>query len=125
MAQVTLIRPLKGMRGRLGKEESGGRIIVTRQKVYGKTRSGEVISGPIETYIYTKHEGKWSEGAEANRKKFADRMKRAHAEVKDAERKAYWMKLFEEQLEHPKGGKRYVKLEAFVAAQLPAEEEVE
>ena len=120
MAHVKYVNPLEELHGKINtpKAKDGG-ICVFRQKCYGVTSKGKKILGPKESYVMHRHEGKWSTGATENRKRFGDLMKRAHAELRNPERKAYWQRLFEDQLEHPEiGQKRYVKMSAFVAAKL-------
>ena len=123
MAHVQYLNPVEVLHGKLNTpKEKDGRIYVCRQKCYGVTSKGKQILGPKESYVIQRHQGKWSPAVEANRARFGDLLKRAHAELRDPERKAYWQGLFEEQFEHPVAGqKRYVKLSAFVAAKLAEE----
>ena len=123
MARVKYIDLLGDYRGKIStpkyKDEA---IFVSRQKCYGKDKHGRPITGPRECYAIHRHEGKWPEGAVANRAQFGSVLKRAHAEVRDPERKAYW----EQQLEEYRANKKvnekdYKRLFAFVAAKLQQE----
>ena len=120
MARVKYIDLLGDYRGKVCtpkyKDEA---IFISRQKCYGKDKHGRPITGPRECYAIHRHEGKWPEGAAANRAQFGSVLKRAHAEVRDPERKAYW----EQQLEEYRANKKvnekdYKRLFAFVAAKL-------
>ena len=124
MAEVQFANPVDNLHGKINTPKSkDGAICVFRQKCYGVTSRGKKILGPKESYVMYKHQGKWSAGAEENRRRFAAILTQAHAELRDPERKAYWQGLFEEQFEHPEiGKKRYVMLSAFVAAKLKEQE---
>ena len=119
MSQVTYMAPVSEVRGKLTLNRGNDSLIVTRRKSYGKTKNGTPRLGPKEMYVYHKHQGKWSAGAEANRELFKVAQQQATAEMNDPERLAHWQRLFEEQLDKPKRGeKQYVKLPCYIAAQL-------
>ena len=119
MSKVTYMAPVEEVRGKLCMNRGNDSVIVTRRKCYGKTKNGTPRMGPKEMYVYRKHQGKWSAGAEANRELFKVAQQQATAEMKDPERLAHWQRLFEEQLDKPKRGeKQYVKLPCYIAAQL-------
>ena len=119
MSKVTYMAPVEEVRGKLCMNRGNDSVIVTRRKCYGKTKNGTPRMGPKEMYVYRKHQGKWSAGAEANRELFKVAQQQATAEMKDPERLAHWQRLFEEQLNKPKRGeKQYVKLPCYIAAQL-------
>ena len=119
MSKVTYMAPVEDVRGKLCMNRGNDSVIVTRRKCYGKTKNGTPRMGPKEMYVYHKHQGKWSAGAEANRELFKVAQQQAIAEMKDPERLAHWKRLFEEQLDKPKRGeKQYVKLPCYIAAQL-------
>ena len=119
MSKVTYMAPVEEVRGKLCINRGNDSVIVTRRKCYGKTKNGTPRMGPKEMYVYRKHQGKWSAGAEANRELFKVAQQQATAEMKDPERLAHWQTLFEEQLDKPKQGeKQYVKLPCYIAAQL-------
>lgn len=119
MSKVTYMAPVEEVRGKLCMNRGNDSVIVTRRKCYGKTKNGTPRMGPKEMYVYRKHQGKWSAGAEANRELFKVAQQQATAEMKDPERLAHWQTLFEEQLDKPKQGeKQYVKLPCYIAAQL-------
>ena len=119
MSKVTYMAPVEEVRGKLCMNRGNDSVIVTRRKCYGKTKNGTTRMGPKEMYVYRKHQGKWSAGAEANRELFKVAQQQATAEMKDPERLAHWQTLFEEQLDKPKRGeKQYVKLPCYIAAQL-------
>ena len=118
MSQTTFISPVENMTGKLSSTRDG-RVTVTRRKCYGRDAKGRPIYGPSETYIYHRHEGKWSEAATKNRKLFQQVQLLAKEELSSPERVAYWQSLFEEQFLHPKQGeKHYSTLRGFVIAQL-------
>ena len=119
MSKVTYMAPVDDVSGKLCMNRGNDSVIVTRRKCYGKTKNGTPRMGPKEMYVYHKHQGKWSAGAEANRELFKVAQQQATAEMKDPERLAHWQRLFEEQLDKPKRGeKQYVKLPCYIAAQL-------
>ena len=122
MARVKFASPVDDLQGKINTPHSkDGGICVFRQKCFGVTARGKKILGPKESYVMYRHEGEWSSGAKANRAQFGDLAKRAFAELQDPERKAYWQRLFEEQIEHPVAGeKQYKMLHTFVAARLRA-----
>ena len=106
------------MTGKLSSTHDG-RVTVTRRKCYGRDAKGRPIYGPSETYIYHRHEGKWSEAATKNRELFQQVQLLAKEELSNPERVAYWQPIFEEQFLHPKQGeKHYSTLRGFVIAQL-------
>ena len=111
--------PVEEVRGKLCMNRGNDSVIVTRRKCYGKTKNGTPRMGPKEMYVYRKHQGKWSAGAEANRELFKVAQQQATAEMNNPERLAHWQAMFEEQLDKPKRGeKQYVKLPCYIAAQL-------
>jgi hypothetical protein len=111
--------PVDEVRGKLTLNRGNDSVIVTRRKCYGKTKNGTPRLGPKEMYVYHKHQGKWSAGAEANRELFKMAQQQAIAEMNNPERLAHWQAMFEEQLDKPKQGeKQYVKLPCYIAAQL-------
>ena len=119
MSKVTYMAPVEEVRGKLCMNRGNDSVIVTRRKCYGKTKNGTPRMGPKEMYVYRKHQGKWSAGAEANRELFKVVQQQATAEMNDPERLAHWQAMFEEQLDKPKRGeKQYVKLPCYIAAQL-------
>ena len=119
MSQVTYMAPVEEMRGKMCMNRGNDSVIVTRRKCYGKTKNGTPRLGPKEMYVYRKHQGKWSAGAEANRELFKVAQQQATAEMNNPERLAHWQAMFEEQLDKPKRGeKQYVKLPCYIAAQL-------
>ena len=123
MARVEYIDLVRNYRGKLNspkyKDEA---IIVFRQKCYGYNKKGEPIYGPKESYAMHRHEGKWSASAEANREQFGSLLKRAHAELRDPERKAYWQGQLDAYRESRKLNQPdYKRLFAFVAARLREE----
>lgn len=119
MSKVTYMAPVEEMRGKLCMNRGNDSVIVTRRKCYGKTKNGTPRMGPKEMYVYRKHQGKWSAGAEANRELFKVAQRQATAEMNNPERLAHWQAMFEEQLDKPKRGeKQYVKLPCYIAAQL-------
>ena len=119
MSQTTFIAPVESIRGKLTGHRADDRVLVNRRKCYGKTKNGTPRMGPKEMYVYRKHQGKWSAGAEANRELFKVAQQQATAEMNNPERLAHWQPLFEEQLDKPKRGeKQYVKLPCYIAAQL-------
>ena len=118
MSQSTLISPVENMTGKLS-STSDGRVTVTRRKCYGKDAKGRPVYGPLETYVYHCHEGKWSEAASKNRSLFQQVQLLVKEELSNPERAAYWQELFEQQFKHAKQGeKRYATLRGFVVAQL-------
>ena len=119
MSKVTYMAPVEEVRGKLCMNHGNDSVIVTRRKCYGKTKNGTPRMGPKEMYVYRKHQGKWSAGAEANRELFKVAQQQATAEMNNPERLAHWQAMFEEQLDKPKRGeKQYVKLPCYIAAQL-------
>ena len=119
MSKVTYMAPVEEVRGKLCMNRGNDSVIVTRRKCYGKTKNGTPRMGPKEMYVYRKHQGKWSAGAEANRELFKMAQQQATAEMNNPERLAHWQAMFEEQLDKPKRGeKQYVKLPCYIAAQL-------
>ena len=119
MSKVTYMAPVEEVRGKLCMNRGNDSVIVTRRKCYGKTKNGTPRLGPKEMYVYRKHQGKWSAGAEANRELFKVAQQQATAEMNNPERLAHWQAMFEEQLDQPKRGeKQYVKLPCYIAAQL-------
>ena len=119
MSKVTYMAPVEEVRGKLCMNRGNDSVIVTRRKCYGKTKNGTPRMGPKEMYVYRKHQGKWSAGAEANRELFKVVQQQATAEMNNPERLAHWQAMFEEQLDKPKRGeKQYVKLPCYIAAQL-------
>ena len=119
MSKVTYMAPVEEVRGKLCMNRGNDSVIVTRRKCYGKTKNGTPRMGPKEMYVYRKHQGKWSAGAEANRELFKVAQQQATAEMNNPERLAHWQAMFEEQLDKPKRGeKQYVKLPCYIAAQL-------
>jgi len=119
MSKVTYMAPVEEVRGKLCINRGNDSVIVTRRKCYGKTKNGTPRMGPKEMYVYRKHQGKWSAGAEANRELFKVAQQQATAEMNNPERLAHWQAMFEEQLDKPKRGeKQYVKLPCYIAAQL-------
>ena len=119
MSKVTYMAPVEEVRGKLCMNRGNDSVIVTRRKCYGKTKNGTPRMGPKEMYVYRKHQGKWSAGAEANRELFKVAQQQATAEMNNPERLAHWQTMFEEQLDKPKRGeKQYVKLPCYIAAQL-------
>ena len=119
MSKVTYMAPVEEVRGKLCMNRGNDSVIVTRRKCYGKTKNGTPRMGPKEMYVYRKHQGKWSAGAEANRELFKVAQQQASAEMNNPERLAHWQAMFEEQLDKPKRGeKQYVKLPCYIAAQL-------
>ena len=119
MSKVTYMAPVEEVRGKLCMNRGNDSVIVTRRKCYGKTKNGTTRMGPKEMYVYRKHQGKWSAGAEANRELFKVAQQQATAEMNNPERLAHWQAMFEEQLDKPKRGeKQYVKLPCYIVAQL-------
>ena len=119
MSKVTYMAPVEEVRGKLCMNRGNDSVIVTRRKCYGKTKNGTPRLGPKEMYVYRKHQGKWSAGAEANRELFKVAQQQATAEMNNPECLAHWQAMFEEQLDKPKRGeKQYVKLPCYIAAQL-------
>ena len=119
MSKVTYMAPVEEVRGKICMNRGNDSVIVTRRKCYGKTKNGTPRMGPKEMYVYRKHQGKWSAGAEANRELFKVAQQQATAEMNNPERLAHWQAMFEEQLDKPKRGeKQYVKLPCYIAAQL-------
>ena len=119
MAKTTYIAPVETFTGKLSSHNADGRITVSRRKCYGKDAKGRPFYGPGETYIYHRHTGKWSEGAEQNRTLFQQVQLLAKQELSNPERVAYWQPLFEKQFKHPKQGeKHYATLRGFVIAQI-------
>ena len=119
MSKVTYMAPVEEVRGKLCMNRGNDSVIVTRRKCYGKTKNGTPRMGPKEMYVYRKHQGKWSAGAEANRELFKVAQQQATAEMNNPERLPHWQAMFEEQLDKPKRGeKQYVKLPCYIAAQL-------
>ena len=118
MSQTTFISPVDNLTGKLSSSPDG-RVTVTRRKCYGRDAKGRPIYGPSETYIYHRHEGKWSEAATKNRELFQQVQLLAKEELSNPERVAYWQPIFEEQFLRSKPGeKRYSTLRGFVIAQL-------
>ena len=118
MSQTTFISPVDNLTGKLSSTRDG-RVTVTRRKCYGRDAKGRPIYGPAETYIYHRHEGKWSEGAQQNRALFQQAQLLAKQELSDPVRVAYWQPIFEQQFLHPRQGeKHYSTLRGFVIAQL-------
>ena len=118
MSQTTFISPVDNLTGKLSSTPDG-RVTVTRRKCFGKDAQGRPIYGPNETYIYHRHEGKWSEGAQQNRALFQQAQLLAKQELSDPVRVAYWQPIFEQQFQHPKQGeKRYTTLRGFVIARM-------
>ena len=89
MSQTTYIAPVKTFTGKISSHNADGRITVSRRKCYGKDAKGRPIYGPSETYIYHRHEGKWSEGAQQNRALFQQAQLLAKEELNNPERIAY------------------------------------
>ena len=117
MGQVKYTDPIKGIQGKLG-QASNGRIDVHRQKTFGFNSKGQPILGPQEVYFYHVHEGKWSEAATRNRELFRKTAAIAKQELADPVLLEQWKAAFQAQLEKPVKGKRYVKLQTFVLAQI-------
>ena len=118
MSQTTFISPVDNLTGKLSSTPDG-RVTVTRRKCYGKDAQGRPVYGPNETYIYHRHEGKWSEGAQLNRALFQQAQLLAKQELSNPERVAYWQPIFEQQFNHPKEGeKHYSTLRGFIIAQM-------
>ena len=101
MSQTTYIAPVETFTGKISSHNADGRITVSRRKCYGKDAKGRPIYGPGETYVYHRHEGKWSEGATNNRLLFQQVQTLAKQELSDPDRFAYWQPLFERQFKHP------------------------
>lgn len=119
MSQTTFIAPVETFTGKLTGHSADGRITVSRRKCFGKDSKGRPFYGPAETYIYHRHEGKWSEGATQNRNLFQQVQNIAKQELSDPDRLAYWKPLFERQFRHPKQNeKHYTTLRGFVIAQI-------
>ena len=125
MAHVSYVKPIEELHGKLNTPKAkDGTMYVLRRKCLGVTKSGKKLFGPLESYTMQRHQGSWSAGAVENRKGFADLMKRAHAELRDPQRKAYWQEQLEEHWEHHEPGEKvYTKLSAFVASRLRAGQE--
>ena len=70
MAKTSYSFPVESVTGKLSSDRNGDTVIVHRRKCFGKDAKGRPIYGPGETYIYHRHEGKWSEGASKNRELF-------------------------------------------------------
>ena len=119
MSHVTYMAPVDEVRGKLCMNRGNDSVIVTRRKCYGRDAKGRPIYGPAETYIYHRHEGKWSEAATKNRELFQQVQLLAKEELSNPGRVTYWQPLFEQQFLHPKQGeKHYATLRGFVIAQL-------
>ena len=119
MSRTTYIAPVENFTGKLTSHNADDRILVSRRKCFGKDAKGRPFYGPSETYIYHRHEGKWSEGAQKNRTLFQQAQQLAKEELSKPERVAYWQPLFEQQFKHPKDGeKHYATLRGFVIAQM-------
>ena len=119
MSQTTFIAPVETIRGKLTGHRADDRVLVNRRKCFGKDAKGRPYYGPIETYIYHIHQGKWSEGAEQNRTLFQQVQEIVKQELSNPERVAFWQPLFEEQFRHTKQGeKHYGTLRGFVIAQI-------
>ena len=119
MSQTTFIAPVETIRGKLTSHRADDRVLVNRRKCYGKDAKGRPYYGPSETYIYHIHQGKWSEGAEQNRKLFQQAQLLTKQELSNPERASYWQPLFQQQSRRPKEGeKRYATLRGFVIAQI-------
>ena len=101
MSQTTYIAPVETFTGKISSHNADGRITVSRRKCYGKDAKGRPIYGPGETYVYHRHEGKWSEGATNNRLLFQQVQTLAKQELSDPDRLAYWQPLFERQFKPP------------------------
>ena len=119
MSKTTYMVPVENFTGKLTSHEADGRITVSRRKCFGKDAKGVPFYGPSETYIYHRHEGKWSERATQNRTLFQQVQLLAKQELNNPERVAYWRPIFEKQFKYPKQGeKHYTTLRGFVIAQL-------
>ena len=119
MSKTTFIAPVETFTGKLTGHSADGRIIVSRRKCFGKDSKGRPFYGPSETYIYHRHEGKWSEGAIQNRNLFTQAQNIAKQELSNPDRLAHWKPLFEQQFRHPKQNeKHYTTLRGFVIAQI-------
>ena len=111
MSQTTYIAPVETFTGKISSHNADGRITVSRRKCFGKDAKGRPIYGPGETYVYHRHEGKWSEAATNNRLLFQQVQTLAKHELSDPDRLAYWQPLFERQFKRPKPNqKRYTTL---------------
>jgi hypothetical protein len=118
MSQTKLIAPVENMTGKFS-SASNGRVIVNRRKCYGKDAKGRSVCGPLETYVYHCHKGKWSEGSTQNRSLFQQVQLAVKEELSNSERVAYWQELFDQQfLGAKQGERRYATLRGFVIAQL-------
>ncbi len=118
MAQTKYGFPVETITGKLSSDRTGDKVTVHRRKCFGKTKDGELIYGPNETYIYHLKQA-WGEKITKHRELFRQAQQQAMVEMQDAERLAYWQEQFEQQLDKPHAGeKRYVKLQCYIAAQL-------
>ena len=122
MAKTQYANPVETITGMLSARRATGRVYVSRRKYYGKDAKGRPIYGPNETYVYTLHEGPWSEATVNNRELFRQAQLLAREELKNPERLAYWQPQFEQQFKHPKQGeKHYSTILGFVVAHVFAE----
>ena len=118
MAKTSYSFPVESVTGKLSSDRNGDTVIVHRRKCFGKTKDGEPIYGPNETYTYHIKQH-WGEKIQQHRELFRQAQQQAKAEMNDPERLAYWKQQFEEQLNQSKlGEKRYVKLQCYIVAQL-------
>lgn len=121
MAQVKFAFPIEEMDGRLStrqKFDETGKMVVSRTKKH-RLPNGKVIIGKNETYYLHKHEGPWSANLTAHRMAYKDVLSQAHAELKNADKKAAWTKRWEEHLNNAKAGEKvYYQLFGFVVATL-------
>ncbi len=117
MANVKYRDPIATVKGKLGKAHNGV-VDVQRKKIFGYDTKGRPITGPQESYYYHLHEGKWSEPAMRNRQLFQQATSIAQQEMADPVLAEQWQTAFQAQLENPLNGKRYVKYQTFVIAQI-------
>ena len=118
MAKTSYSFPVESVTGKLSSNRNGDQVIVHRRKCFGKTKDGQAIYGPNETYTYHLQQ-QWGEKIISHRNLFRQAQQQAKLEMQDAERLKVWQERFDEQFVRPaEGEKRYVKLQCYVAAQL-------
>ena len=118
MAKTSYAFPVESVTGKLSSDRSGDQVIVHRRKCFGKTKDGQPIYGPNETYTYHLKQ-KWGEKITNHRELFRQAQQQAVLEKQDTERLKEWQEKFDQQLQHPQEGeKRYIKLQCYIAAQL-------
>ena len=89
MAKTSYSFPVESVTGKLSSNRNGDQMIVHRRKCFGKTKDGQAIYGPNETYTYHLQQ-QWGEKIISHRNLFRQAQQQAKLEMQDAERLKVW-----------------------------------